>query len=60
MMNFMMMTASFTVAIVLASLIMFVTLLNKPVLKWYMKYATKLSEEIVSELFVDSEENKDL
>lgn len=44
MMEFVMMTISFTVAIVLATLVVFAALLNKPVLKWYMNYVGKINK----------------
>lgn len=59
MMNFIIMTASLTVAILLATVIAFAVLLQPKVLKWYMKYVSKLSEQMVDEMFND-EETKDL
>lgn len=50
MMDFIMMTLSFTVAILLASGLTVVMMLNKKVMKGYMKYVTKLSAEIADEL----------
>lgn len=55
MMNFIMLTLCITVAILLASFIACLLMLNKPVMKWYMRYVTKLSEELVEEAFNDQE-----
>ena len=59
MMEFVMMTISFTVAIVLGTLVVFAALLNKPVLKWYMNYVGKLTNEILNES-LKADELKDL
>lgn len=59
MMEFVMMTASFMTAIVLGTLVVFAALLNKPVLKWYMNYVGKLTNEILNESLAVSED-KDL
>ena len=59
MMNFIIMTASFTVAILLATVIAFAVLLQPKVLKMYMKYVSKLSEQMVEEMF-NEKEAKDL
>ena len=50
MMNFLLMTLSFTVAILLASFIACVCVMNKKVMKWYMKKVMGLTEEITDEL----------
>lgn len=60
MMDFVMMTLSFTVAILLASGISVMVCTNKTVLKWYAKKAMKISAEIAEETLgelMDSEEN---
>lgn len=60
MMEFVLMTLSFTVAILLATVIMIAIVMNKKVMKAYMKWVNKMSREIVDEMFDDSDEAKDL
>lgn len=59
MMEFIMMTISFAVGILLAMAVAFAVMLQPKVLKWYMSYATKVSNQIVEEMFKD-DEAKDL
>lgn len=56
MMNFIVMTLSFTVAILLASGLAIMFVLNKKVLKWYMKKVNKITMEVLEESSYDSEE----
>lgn len=56
MMDFVTMTLSFTVAILLASGLACAVLLNKKVFKWYMKKAQKVSSEVIEELYDNDEE----
>ena len=51
MMDFIVMTLSFTTAMLLASALVFVLMLNKKVMKWYVKYVNKMTVEIADELF---------
>ncbi len=58
MMNFVVMTLSFTVAILLASFIACMIVLNKRVVKWYLKKVNALTMdafEEISELYAVSE-----
>lgn len=59
MMEFIIMTGSFTVAILLASVIAFVLMLQPKVVKWYMKYMFKMMENI-NQITDDVIETKDL
>lgn len=59
MMEFIMMTASTTLAIFLASALGFLIMTNKKVMKWYMKYVMKSMNEFEHSLENDSE-TKDL
>lgn len=58
MMDFVMTTLSFMVAMLLASSIMMFIIMQKPVLKWYTKKVMKLSEEINDELLYGDEEDE--
>ena len=49
MMNFVIMTLSFTTAILLASAISVMVVTNKRVLKWYLKKVQKSTEEFLEE-----------
>ena len=49
MMNFVVMTLSFTVAILLASVLAVILFTNKAVLKWYTKKTMKIAMEIAEE-----------
>lgn len=49
MMDFIIMTLSFTVAILLASGIALVAMCNKKVLKWYMKKVNKMTMDLFEE-----------
>lgn len=54
MMAFVLMTISFTVAILLASVIGCVVMLNPKVMKWYVKYVMKKMndfEDVTEDLF---------
>ncbi len=53
MMDFVMLTISFTVAILLASFAACVVVLSKPVMKWYMKKASELTLIIMGDVFQD-------
>lgn len=46
MMDFVMMTVSFTVSILLATGVMFILMLNQKVMKWYMKMIVKYVENM--------------
>lgn len=50
MFDFIVLTASFTVAILLASLIACVIVMSKPVMKWYMKRMYKMTNDIMERL----------
>lgn len=50
MMDFIIMTASFALGMLLASGLSVLLVLNKKVMKTYMKYVMKMSEEITEEL----------
>lgn len=56
MMEFIIMTLSFTVAIVLASVLGVVIMLNPKVLNWYMKKVNKMTEKMFNESFAADEE----
>lgn len=55
MMEFVLMTISFTVAILLASVLGVLFMMTKPVMKWYMKRVNKMTEVLLSESFKDEE-----
>ena len=55
MMEFVLMVLSFVVAILLSSSIMIAIMMNKKVIKAYMKWVNKMASEIVDEMFGDSE-----
>ena len=57
MMEFVIMTLSFTVAILLASVLGVLIMMSKPVMKWYMKRVNKLTNVLLSESFVDETED---
>ena len=50
MFEFIVLTASFTVAILAASLIACVIVMSKPVMKWYMKRMYKMTNDIMKNL----------
>lgn len=58
MMEFIIMTLSFTVAILLASGVSVFIVMQPRVMKWYTKRVTKISYQLVDELY--EEEDKDL
>ena len=61
MMDFVMLTVSFTVAILAASFIAVIIVMSKPVMSWYLKKVNKLTSDIMEELFdvaADSEEEE--
>lgn len=58
MMDFIMMTVSFTMAILLAGVLSMVILMQPKVMKMYMNHVTKMSNQMVEEMFKD--EDKDL
>ena len=58
MMEFIIMTLSFTVAILLASGIACAIMCNKKVLKWYMKKVNKLSMDLFEEIASDEEDKE--
>ena len=53
MMEFVVMTLSFTVAILLASFIACVLVCNKKVLKWYLKKVNNVTMEVFEEIASD-------
>ena len=53
MMDFVLMTLSFTVAILLASVISVFVVLNTKVMKWYVKKTKKVTMELFDESFDD-------
>ena len=50
MFEFIVLTASFTLAILLASLFACVIVMSKPVMKWYMKRMYKMTNDIMENL----------
>lgn len=50
MLNFIILTISITVAILLASALACFIMLQPKVMKWYLRYVMKMSESIVNEL----------
>ena len=50
MFEFIVLTASFTVAILLASFIACVIVMSKPVMKWYMRRMYKMTNDIMENL----------
>ena len=56
MLEFIILTLSFTVAILLSTVIMIAIVMNKKVMKAYMKWVNKMSAEIVNEMFDNEEE----
>ncbi len=56
MMEFIIMTLSFTVAIMLASVLSVAIMLNSKVLGWYMKKVNKITNKIINESFDSDEE----
>ena len=50
MMNFILMTLSFTVAILLASLFSVLIILNTKVMKWYINKVQKITMEVFEDL----------
>lgn len=58
MMTFIIMTISFTVAILLSAVLGFIILAQPTVMKWYIKYIVKTMskmEEVMEESFTSSE-----
>lgn len=51
MINFISMTLSFTVAILLASGLSLFIVTNKRVMKWYMRKVNKMTEDLFSQSF---------
>lgn len=47
MMNFILMTLSFTIAILLSGVVGILIIMQPMVMKWYLKRVTKLSNEIM-------------
>ena len=64
MMEFIMLTLSITVAILLAGALSMFIMLSKPVMKWYMKKVYKFTmnniEELAEEMFDEEEKSEDL
>lgn len=59
MMNFVLLTLSITVAILLASGLALAVMFNKHVLKWYMNKVQKLTEEMLKDQFkIDLDEEE--
>lgn len=56
MMEFIIMTLSFTVAIMLASVLCVAIMLNSKVLGWYMKKVNKVTAKMINESFDSDEE----
>lgn len=56
MMEFVMNTISFTVAILLASLVAFVVMLQPKVMKWYLKLVQERTMELMDDFAVDKED----
>lgn len=56
MMEFIIMALSFTVAIMLASVLSVAIMLNSKVLGWYMKKVNKITNQIINESFDSDEE----
>ena len=56
MMEFIIMTLSFTCAILLAGVIGCVILMQPKVMKWYMNWAMKISEDCVDAMFDEKDE----
>lgn len=54
--EFIMMTLSITVGILLASVLAFMLMFNKKVLKWYMKKVNNISKQLVDEMFDENED----
>lgn len=50
MFEFIVLTASFTLSILLASLIACIIVMSKPVMKWYMKRMYKMTNDIMENL----------
>lgn len=50
MMEFVVLTASFTLAILLASVFACMIVMSKPVMKWYMKRTFKITNKIMEDL----------
>ena len=56
MVEFIIMALSFTVAIMLASVLSVAIMLNSKVLGWYMKKVNKITNKIINESFDSNEE----
>ena len=56
MMEFIIMALSFTVAIMLASVLSVAIMLNSKVLGWYMKKVNKITNQIINDSFDSDEE----
>lgn len=50
MLNFILMTVSIAIAILLASVVACIVMLNPKVLKWYLRYVQKVTENIIDDL----------
>lgn len=50
MLNFILMTVSIAIAILLASVVACIVMLNPKVLKWYLRYVQKVAENIINDL----------
>lgn len=55
MMEFVLLTLSITVALLLASGVALVLCTSKPVIKWYMKKVNKITEQVIDETFKDED-----
>lgn len=55
MMDFVLLTLSITVSLLLASGAALVLCTSKPVLKWYMKKVNKITEQVINETFKDGD-----
>ena len=55
MMEFVLLTLSITVALLLASGLSVLLVTSKPVLKWYMKKVNKITEQVIDETFKDGD-----
>jgi hypothetical protein len=59
MFEFIVLVASFTLAILLASFIACVIVMSKPVMKWYMRRMYKMTNDIMESLEEDQAFNRD-
>ena len=51
MMNFVLLVVAIAVGILLASVLSVAVLMNKRVLKWYMRKVTKITEELIKDQY---------